>query len=94
MSLITANGNLCPLCGNQLAVKVAAGGQMPGSKFLCVRVSPSRPDRNQLYPVYKPAQHWAALFPPLSNYLSAGNDSQLVSHHGFSTIPCKPSLSV
>ncbi|KAJ7337399.1 hypothetical protein DFH08DRAFT_812752 [Mycena albidolilacea] len=33
MSLVTANGNLCPLCGNQLAVKVAAGGQMPGSKF-------------------------------------------------------------
>ncbi|KAJ7314725.1 hypothetical protein DFH08DRAFT_972473 [Mycena albidolilacea] len=34
MSLVTANGNLCPLCGNQLAVKVAAGGQMPGSRFL------------------------------------------------------------
>ncbi|KAJ7849539.1 hypothetical protein B0H14DRAFT_2582469 [Mycena olivaceomarginata] len=34
MSLVTANGNLCPLCGNQLAIKVAAGGQMPGSKFL------------------------------------------------------------
>ncbi|KAJ7820010.1 hypothetical protein B0H14DRAFT_3472646 [Mycena olivaceomarginata] len=71
MSLVTANGNLCPLCGNQLAVKVTAGRQMPGSKFL----------------LYKPAQHWAAIFPLLSNYLSAGNDSQLVSHRGFSTVP-------
>jgi hypothetical protein len=38
MSLVTANGNLCPLYGNQLAVKVAAGGQMPRSKFLRIRV--------------------------------------------------------
>ncbi|KAJ7848332.1 hypothetical protein B0H14DRAFT_2583029 [Mycena olivaceomarginata] len=38
MSLVTVNGNLCPLCGSQLAVKVAAGGQMPGSRFLYICV--------------------------------------------------------
>ncbi|KAJ7363871.1 hypothetical protein DFH08DRAFT_837729 [Mycena albidolilacea] len=32
--LMTPNGNRCPLCGNQLAVKVAAQGEVPGSKFL------------------------------------------------------------
>jgi hypothetical protein len=34
--LMTPNGNRCPLCGNQLAVKIAAQGEVPGSKFLRV----------------------------------------------------------
>ncbi|KAJ7809545.1 hypothetical protein B0H14DRAFT_3481373 [Mycena olivaceomarginata] len=37
---MTPNGNRCPLCRNQLAVKVAAQGEVPGSKFL--RSPPSR----------------------------------------------------
>ncbi|KAJ7840598.1 hypothetical protein B0H14DRAFT_2587345 [Mycena olivaceomarginata] len=40
---VTANGNKCPMCGNQLGVKVAKGGEFPGSSFIrahekeCVR---------------------------------------------------------
>ncbi|KAJ7757856.1 hypothetical protein B0H14DRAFT_2634809 [Mycena olivaceomarginata] len=31
---VTANGNKCPMCGNQLGVKVAKGGEFPGSSFI------------------------------------------------------------
>ncbi|KAJ7827814.1 hypothetical protein B0H14DRAFT_3466794 [Mycena olivaceomarginata] len=31
---VTANGNKCPMCGNQLGVKIAKGGEFPGSSFI------------------------------------------------------------
>ncbi|KAJ7301941.1 hypothetical protein DFH08DRAFT_992025 [Mycena albidolilacea] len=44
---MTPNGNRCPLCGNQLAVKVAAQGEVPGSKFSSLQQSP--PSRSTLF---------------------------------------------
>ncbi|KAJ7206603.1 hypothetical protein GGX14DRAFT_637678 [Mycena pura] len=41
---MTPNGNRCPYCGNQLAVKVAKTGDMPNSRYIrCT--NPHQPDR-------------------------------------------------
>ncbi|KAJ7827808.1 hypothetical protein B0H14DRAFT_3466773 [Mycena olivaceomarginata] len=38
---VTPHNNCCPHCGNQLAVKISSGGQMPNSPY--IRASPSLP---------------------------------------------------
>ncbi|KAJ7348296.1 hypothetical protein DFH08DRAFT_1079821 [Mycena albidolilacea] len=53
---MTPNGNRCPLCGNQLAVKVAAQGEVPGSKFLRCN-SP-----------HHPGQHYFFRFPTMASH--------------------------
>ncbi|KAJ7873034.1 hypothetical protein B0H13DRAFT_1895142 [Mycena leptocephala] len=50
--LTNGKGNRCPLCGNQLAVKTAKGGDMPGYEY--IRVSKGRKSCNIIRPAQPP----------------------------------------
>jgi hypothetical protein len=54
---VTPNGNKCPMCGNHLGVKIAKGGEFPGSSFIRVGLAAhfsARLAPNSLYSVQEP----------------------------------------
>jgi hypothetical protein len=91
---VTANGNKCPMCGNQLGVKIAKGGEFPGSSFIRVGLSAhfsARLAPNSLYSVHESipsAGHFFSSIRRASEATSTTHSSHIYARAATTSFPC------